>query len=60
MPGPCTSAGAARQTALCRAYVEVTPAAERFAVQVGPHVLAFAEPPPAHWLAALVKELGSC
>lgn len=42
------------------AFVEVTPAAERFAVQVGPHVLAFAEPPPAHWLAALVKELGSC
>jgi hypothetical protein len=42
------------------AFVEVTPASDTFAVQIGPHVLAFAEPPPAVWLASLVRELGSC
>lgn len=42
------------------AFVEVTPASDAFAVQVGPHLLAFAEPPPPAWLAALVRELGSC
>lgn len=42
------------------AFVEVTPTSDTFTVQIGPHALAFAEPPPAAWLAALVRELGSC
>lgn len=41
-------------------FVEVTPPSEGFAVQIGPHVLAFAVPPPPAWLAAVVRELGSC
>jgi transposase-like protein len=41
-------------------FVEIDSRSEAFVVHVGPHALAFAEPPPAAWFADLVRELGSC
>ena len=42
------------------AFVEVTPAPELFTIRVGEHALAFEGPPPAPWLADLVRELDAC